>query len=101
MKKCFLALTVMLPLASAKAPIYIRDDADVVPHNYIVTLKSHITVGKANSYYKSLKATTSKKLANSGHLGITNTFNNVDYNAFHLDCDEDTLDFIRTNPAVR
>lgn len=101
MKLLFLYFSVALPLALAKAPLHTRDDIDVVPNNYIVALKAHMTATNVKSYYKSLAITNSKKPSGTGMRGITNTFDNVAYNAFHVECNAETLESIRNHPAVR
>ncbi|KAK9783387.1 putative Peptidase S8/S53 domain-containing protein [Seiridium cardinale] len=100
MRLLFPVLAIMMPLALARAPLHTRDDADVVPNSYIVALKAHISPSKAKSYYKSLVTTSSKKLAGAGYRGVTNTFDSIEYKAFHVECDENTLEAIRDHPVV-
>ncbi|KAK9415290.1 putative Peptidase S8/S53 domain-containing protein [Seiridium unicorne] len=100
MRLLFPVLAIIMPLALARAPLHTRGDAEVVPNSYIVALKAEMSPSKAKSYYKSLETISSKKLAGAGYRGVTNTFDSIEYNAFHLECDENTLEAIRDHPAV-
>ncbi|KAK6084298.1 alkaline proteinase [Seiridium cupressi] len=100
MRLLFPVLAIIMPLALARAPLHTRDDAEVVPNSYIVALKADMSPSKAKSYYKSLETISSKKHAGAGYRGVTNTFDSIEYNAFHLECDENTLEAIRDHPAV-
>lgn len=100
MRFLLFAFAATVSLVTAKAPLHVRGAADAIRNNYIVALKPHITATKAKGFYKSLKTTSSKKLSVAGFRGVTNTFDHVAYNAFHVECDDDTLDSIRKSPAV-
>jgi hypothetical protein len=100
MRYLFVLATIYPSLVVAKAPVYAHNGTAAVPYNYIVALKPHLTVTKVNAYYDTLKAANSRTLADSGHRGVINTFDNVDYNAFHMECDNSTLDNIRDDPSV-
>lgn len=101
MKPTVLFLSALLSLALAKAPLLSRDSDDNLPHNYVVVLKSHVSAAKAKSYYKTVRA-SSKKIASAGHRGLVRTFENVGgMNAFHIECDAETLDGIRKTSSVR
>jgi hypothetical protein len=100
MKSTVFFLAALLSLALAKAPLLSRDSKDTIPHNYVVVLKSHVTAAKAKSYYKTMRS-GSKSLANKGHRGLVRTFENVGgINAFHIECDTETLDGIRKTSSV-
>ncbi|KAI0125611.1 peptidase S8/S53 domain-containing protein [Xylariales sp. AK1849] len=102
MKLVALLFAALLPLALAKAPLLNRNLENVVPDNYIVILKSDITTAKARSYYQSMRISFSaKKLAGTKHRGVRRTFENVDgMNAFHVECDNKTVEDIRNHPHV-
>ncbi|KAH8204373.1 hypothetical protein TruAng_001424 [Truncatella angustata] len=85
---------------AATAPLHTRDHADGVPNSYIVALKPQLSASKIKTFYKSINANSLKSLAAGGYLGVTNTFNNVPYNGFHIECDDKTLESIRNNPLV-
>ncbi|KAK6216286.1 hypothetical protein LQW54_003677 [Pestalotiopsis sp. IQ-011] len=87
-------------MAAAKAPLHARDDGTAIPNNYIVTLKPSLDTTKVNKFYKSMKAPNFIKLAGSGYLGITNSYDNVEYSAFHIECDDKAIDAIRDHPSV-
>lgn len=96
-----LLFTVAFSLVAAKAPLHARDDGSSIPNNYIVTLKPSLDTTRVNKFYKSVKAPSFTNLSGSGYRGITNSFDNVKYSAFHIECDDKAIDAIRDHPSVR
>lgn len=97
----YLLLAALVVVAVAKAPLHARDNTESVLNNYIVVLEPYIGADKANEYYKFLRAKIANEDVSIGYRGVTKTFDNVAYNAFHVECDEGTLDTIRDHPSVR
>jgi hypothetical protein len=92
-------LVALLPISSATAPILGLEWSNVIPHNYIVVLHSHVTSEQARDYYQSVR-TNSRDIPSLGHRGIRKTYDNVDgMNAFHIECDTDTLEGIRNTSS--
>ncbi|KAF3016111.1 hypothetical protein E8E14_003036 [Neopestalotiopsis sp. 37M] len=100
MRSLTIFLTVALSLIAAKAPLHARDDGTGIPNNYVVTLKQSLDTTKVNKFYKSLKVTSLKKSSDFGFRGIINSFDNVEYSAVHIECDDKAIDAIRSNPSV-
>ncbi|ETS87191.1 hypothetical protein PFICI_01019 [Pestalotiopsis fici W106-1] len=100
MKFPTIPLTAALTLVSAKAPLHARDDGTDIPNNYVVTLKQSLDTTKVNKFYKSLRATSFGKPPGTGYRGIINSFDNVEYSAVHIECDDKVIDAIRNNPSV-
>ncbi|KAI1208007.1 subtilisin-like protein [Annulohypoxylon truncatum] len=97
MKTVYCFLTVLAPFVLAKAPLVNRGVSDGIADNYIVVMK------KADS--KTLQAhyrqihTTSQRI-NDGNQGVVRTYQVQDFNGYHIECDNATLESIRNNPGV-
>jgi hypothetical protein len=103
MRPLAVILPALLSLALAKAPLTTRDDTEVVPHNYIVMLKPELSAAQAKDYINSMSFSSLKSQMDEGFQGMVRPFGeNLDgINAFHVECDDQTLDEIREDPSVR
>ncbi|KAI1502424.1 peptidase S8/S53 domain-containing protein [Biscogniauxia marginata] len=88
-------LAIVASVVLAKAPLVNRNHPDLIDNNYIVVMKKGVDPKAIHAYYSSMKATTGK-LA-SGKRGFVRHFQVHDFNAYHVECDEEMLEDIRGN----
>ncbi|KAI1384945.1 subtilisin-like protein [Hypoxylon trugodes] len=97
MRAFYLHLIALASLALAKAPIVNRDVADGIDNNYIVVMK-HADHSTIQAHYQQVH--TDSQRNDAGKKGVVRTYQVPGFNAYHVECDDATLDTIRKNPAV-
>ncbi|KAI2606673.1 subtilisin-like protein [Hypoxylon sp. NC1633] len=97
MKLSNIFLLVLAPFALARAPLVNRDITDSVADNYIVVMKGGDS-SKIQAHYRQMHATSQR--TKGGKRGIVRTYQVPGFNAYHIECDNATLESIRKDPVV-
>ncbi len=96
--KVFSSLLVSLaPLALARAPLVNRDIPHAIADNYIVVMKD-ADPSTIQAHYTKVHTNSSK--ASYGKKGLVRTYQIPGFNAYHIECDNATLETIRKSSAV-
>ncbi|CAJ2501243.1 Uu.00g040960.m01.CDS01 [Anthostomella pinea] len=98
MKLINLLLVGLAPMALGTAPLIKRGEKDLIDDNYIVVMKKGIDAKGIQAHYNSMQ-TSSLKLV-GGKKGFVRKFQVHDFNAYHIECDDDMLQAIRGHDMV-
>ncbi|KAI1779548.1 subtilisin-like protein [Hypoxylon cercidicola] len=97
MKIFNLLLVALAPIALARAPLTVQDGADGIADNYIVVMK--VADKKTlEAHYKQMNTTAQQS---KDKKGVRRTYEISNFNGYHIECDNSTLDTIRKDPNVR
>ncbi|KAI1083002.1 subtilisin-like protein [Whalleya microplaca] len=98
MKTLNFLMLALAPIALALAPLVNRDLDNGIANNFIVVMKKDADPATVQKHYGYIH-TASQQLS-KGKKGVVKTFQVHGFNAYHVECDNATLDAIRKTPAV-
>ncbi|KAI1335612.1 subtilisin-like protein [Xylariaceae sp. FL0016] len=86
---------------ASKAPLVNRHVPAIVPDSYVVVMKSGIDQNVIEQHYDLVRGTAAAAAAaNGGRRGFVRRFQVLDFNAYHFECDNETIDTIRNHDLV-